>query len=535
MAALSDKSPAERLFEARDAYRSAFAMAILMMATPAVRTLAMWNVRSTSMAPTSGALFAIGLGMLVFLVSRRRRPEQTHALALTLIMTVPLLGLLPFTFVRWATLGRPWEAFEVAPFLFVCSALIIPRFFLLGTALNVAVLLEVLLGMHLQRRMGVLPELQPRGEPAITILFFVVGTGLVGLRAWRGRLIERHLRLEGEVLAMRRSAAQLQEVRGDFEKVLQRTAGELERATSQQSGNRHLAQMRRSLDRLLGTTRQLAELSEPPEATADREAALYAEDAQRGVMLLAGLFAFACPIFSVVYSDPDLGQLSRQLLVAGAIGFIAFVELVRTRRRPSAKRAAFWFLVLILPWFYFFAYAISLWSHQTRPAQAFVVPKIVMACMTLVVSGNRWIGRIVNAVLCVESFVLYYALGLSSLPRQVSAAEPWQTLLFAALGIALLSLGEERRLASVRILRAEAEQGALVRRTTIYLALRDQMNSPLQSLVLSNTLVGVHPELSAAIEQLVALARELPEERAVEGSGLVGPSLDGAEELRRRV
>jgi hypothetical protein len=126
---------------------------------------------------------------------------------------------------------------------------------------------------------------------------------------------------------------------------------------------------------------------------------------------------------------------------------------------------------------------------------------------------------------------------------RISWSEPWLTLLFGALGIALLNLSEERRLASVLVLRAEAEQTALLRRTMVYLALRDQINSPLQSLAMSASLFGGqrgegvvpdHAELSGAVEQLVALSRKLPREDAVEKSGLIGVSLDSAAELRPR-
>jgi hypothetical protein len=437
---------------------------------------------------------------------------------------------------RWAALGDPWEAFQVGPFLLACSAMIIPRFFVLGAAFNVVVLLEVLVGMHLQRRMGVPPNLQPMGEPAVTILFFVVGMALVGLRAWRHRLIARHLRLEGEVLAMRRSVDQLQSVRRSFEEVLQRIAGGLERLAAPPEGKRPFEQMRRSIDRLVGTTRKLRDLSPPTEAQGnDAEADLHARDAQRGATVLAAIFGIGCPIFAVVFASLPVGSFFRLLLVDGGISLVALFALLATRRRPSWKRGTVWFVVLIVPWFYLVAYSTTQYPLQPRPFHLFLVPKLLMACMTLVASRNLWLGRILNAALCLESVVLFYAFHLSALHDRVSPTEPWQTLLYGALGIALLSLGEERRLASVRVLRAEAEQAALLRSATIYLALRDQLNSPLQSLVLNSNLMGGDAELGSAIDQLVALARQLPEEKAVERSGLVDVSLDGEAELRRRV
>jgi hypothetical protein len=529
------KSPAERLFEARDAYRSAVVMASLMVATPVVRTLTTWRLRTPSTYLTSGSLTVLGLGVLAFLIRRRRRPETTHALALTLMMTVPLLFLVPHLFVRWATLGHPWEAFQVGSFLLAGSAMIIPRFFALGAAFNVIVLADVLLGMHLQRRMGVPPELQPIAEPAITVLFFFVGMALVGLRAWRHRLIERHLRLEGEVLAMRRSADRLQSVRRSFEALLQRITGELERLAAQAEG-KPFEQIERSIDRLMGTTRKLGDLSPPTEVSSiDAEEDLYARDAQRGATVLAAIFAIGCPTFAVVFSDLPLGPLPWLLLCDGGLGLVALLALLATRRRPSWKRGTAWFIVLTVPWFCLVAYNTTLYPHQTRPFHLFLVPKMIMVCMTLVVSRNLWLGRILNAALCLEAVVLFYVFRLGALQDRVSPTEPWQTLLYGALGIALLSLAEERRLASLRVLRAEAEQAALLRSATIYVALRDQLNSPLQSLVLNASLLGGQAELGSAIDQLVALARQLPEERAVERSGLVDVSLDGAAELRRRV
>jgi hypothetical protein len=222
------------------------------------------------------------------------------------------------------------------------------------------------------------------------------------------------------------------------------------------------------------------------------------------------------------------------LLSETALSGLVLLELLRTRRRPSWWRSTLLLLLLIVPWFFLFARATIEFAQQPQPFVLFAGPKLLMACMTLMLSRNIWLGVGLTLAVLGESLVLFFALHLSSL-SSVSWAEPGQTILYGLLGIALLGLAEERRRASVRALRAETELAALVRGTTIYLALRDQINTPLQTLVVGAGLLaashGRHADLERAVDELVALSLALPKEAAVEQAGLVGLSLDGAAEL----
>ncbi|MCU1282854.1 MAG: uncharacterized protein JWM53_6400, partial [bacterium] len=98
---------------------------------------------------------------------------------------------------------------------------------------------------------------------------------------------------------------------------------------------------------------------------------------------------------------------------------------------------------------------------------------------------------------------------------RISVVEPWVTLVFMAIGVAALLLRDQRRVASLAVLRAESQATALHRRAAMLLALRDQLNTPLQTLVLGATRLALHEpthdaaRLATALHRLVGLSREL--------------------------
>jgi hypothetical protein len=98
---------------------------------------------------------------------------------------------------------------------------------------------------------------------------------------------------------------------------------------------------------------------------------------------------------------------------------------------------------------------------------------------------------------------------------------------------------EQRRIASVRLLRAQWASAALQRQTLLLLALRDRINSPLQTLAIAAMLKpggsgAMLDGTQAAIERLVVLGRELNELTHEPLSVGSGTSFDAVAVLSRR-
>jgi hypothetical protein len=118
----------------------------------------------------------------------------------------------------------------------------------------------------------------------------------------------------------------------------------------------------------------------------------------------------------------------------------------------------------------------------------------------------------------------------------VPIAEPWTTVAFALVGLLLMGLREQRLVASIALVRAASRHAAVERRAHLLLALRDQLNSPLQALVLygaeaAKRSPACDPVLGAQVARLVAMSRRLG---AVGDAHRAGPvSFDGRAALRR--
>ncbi|HEX6837738.1 MAG TPA: hypothetical protein VF334_14260, partial [Polyangia bacterium] len=118
-------------------------------------------------------------------------------------------------------------------------------------------------------------------------------------------------------------------------------------------------------------------------------------------------------------------------------------------------------------------------------------------------------------VTAADALALYWMLGFGALKDRLSVTEPWTTLVFMAVGIVALLQRDQRRVASLALLRAEARASEQHRRAAMLLALRDQLNTPLQTLVIGAArLTARDPghdlsRVQAAIDRLVALSREL--------------------------
>ena len=85
------------------------------------------------------------------------------------------------------------------------------------------------------------------------------------------------------------------------------------------------------------------------------------------------------------------------------------------------------------------------------------------------------------------------------------------------IGLVSLFIVEQRQITSLKLLRAKVEVSAMHRRAVMFLALRDRLNSPLQTLVLGATAatesLALHPgvRVRESIDRLVDLSHDLSE------------------------
>src|SRR5262249_55669481 len=124
---------------------------------------------------------------------------------------------------------------------------------------------------------------------------------------------------------------------------------------------------------------------------------------------------------------------------------------------------------------------------------------------------------------------------------RIPMSEPWTLLIYLLIAGALLVMREQRRVASIRILRADRERAALTRQAGVVLALLDQLGTPLQTLTISTAMVfrqqPDHPErkgLELALERISSLRRRLPKitPQTYGSLGVSGLSVDAESELR---
>jgi len=189
--------------------------------------------------------------------------------------------------------------------------------------------------------------------------------------------------------------------------------------------------------------------------------------------------------------------------------------IVATWRRPSELRGRVALLFL-------FAVTLTVISvdqvpylHVNRPFTPFLGHKILVVTLGIAAAGWSSMGLPLIVATTVDAVALYYILGFAALKDRIELVEPWAMIIFAVVGLVALAMRDQRRVASLVVLREESAATELHRRATMLLALRDQLNSPLQTLVAGEaraTVAARDADVAAlrdGIARLVALSREL--------------------------
>jgi hypothetical protein len=236
-----------------------------------------------------------------------------------------------------------------------------------------------------------------------------------------------------------------------------------------------------------------------------------------------------------------LSDTSTALFVAKAVTDSALLSfLVRTRHRPSSRRAVCAVLIVFATSLPIATYNQVLLLQTDRPYAPFLGHKLLMVSLGLTVASRFRLGAILIAVTAVSAAAVWFILDLGSRRDVLPLAEPWITLSFTFIGLVSARILDHRRVASIRLLRAEAEASALYRRARMLVALRDRLNSPLQTLVLGMSsrisLVAGNrtDEVVTPVEQLIALSHELGDLDWLVPLASRHASLDADGELRRQ-
>jgi hypothetical protein len=198
------------------------------------------------------------------------------------------------------------------------------------------------------------------------------------------------------------------------------------------------------------------------------------------------------------------------------------VLLVR-RQRLRADLIEACFAGAVLPFLPIFAVA----EHAMTGAGLVWVPmtghRLVMLALGVLAPTGLWLGGGLIAAFALEAVVLWYALGLGHHPGVRSPWEPWVTLIYGGVALAMLAYRVRTFTIELELRQARAEAEALERLARLFLAVRDATNTPLQTLELGLALLRKRgPELASSLA---------PMERAVERLRLLAQRLGIADPL----
>ena len=448
--------------------------------------------------------------LLVYLVRVRAHPDRKSAETITAVLIVYALLLLPWTTIVWCRLGRPVEAFTVPQAAIVSIALVVPARWRYGFATIGLFIAEALFAYVYPRYLG-LDQLIPVTEPMATLGFGALGIGIFILRRRRRDLVRQHVRVQAELTALKRIRPQLEHAREELAAQVSTLASELDiTADSSSVASRalnRLADLRGRLDHLVST--------ESEESAHDVETRMLDHDAQLSATVLVAIAAaVAVPMNLLIHAQVGDGSTLQFIPLYAVTGPTLFV-LVTTRARPSLRRAlwaTFAVVAIALPITTYNQY----WLRELgRPFMPFLGHKLLMGILGLTLATRLRISVALIVAIAASAIVTWFVLDLGSRHDIIVYVEPWMTLMYMLIGLVSLFIREEWQIASIQLVRAQTEASAMRRRALMFLAVRDRLNSPLQTLAVGAA--GATLDLPArnvervetAVDRLVALSQEL--------------------------
>ncbi|WP_235217110.1 hypothetical protein [Archangium violaceum] len=201
----------------------------------------------------------------------------------------------------------------------------------------------------------------------------------------------------------------------------------------------------------------------------------------------------------------------RLLHVLWVLGVLGVLFARRSRLTPRLIHGGFAAATVpFLPIFalaeYFMAGSGLIWVPMTGH-------RLVMLAMGVLAPTGLWLGGGLIASFALEAAVLWFALGLGGHPGVRSPWEPWVTLVYGGVALAILAYRVRSQNIELKLREVRAEAEALERLARLFIAVRDATNTPLQTLELSIALLrqrspGSEPTI-AAMERAVHRIRSL--------------------------
>lgn len=469
---------------------------------------------------------------LVYFIATRQRRNRRAAIVFSALAIAYTLLLLPWTAIVWCRLGRPLEAFTVPQAATVTMPLIIPTVWPLGVAVMSAFFGECLFVYFYAHHVG-LGALVPITEPLGSVCFALLGVSLFMMSAGRRALARRHTRVQGELDALARLTPLFADVRDEL--------GAGVAAIGTEAGAAPAAgRLGRTLGRLDEVRARLAQLlgsAAPTESTRAAERRLLDGDAQYVVSVFTGVVAVLLSLVLLLRWPPSM-RIALPTIVATSFSWLLLAYLVGTRRRPSERRATGVLLLqfaMLLP---LVTYNQVVLAVLPRPHAPFLGHRVLMIALGLAAATRRWLGVVLILVTAAVALAEYFALDLGLHKELIPLSSPWVLVVYVLIALISSRMREQRRLASVQLLRAETEATAMHRRATMLLALCDRLNTPLQTLVIAAELgEGERPpesqaRLRAAVDRLVALSQRLADRNALVPAESRSTSFDADAELR---
>jgi hypothetical protein len=529
--------PEESQIATRDAHRSATLLAFLMFLWGA---LSLELVRDDPFLRLHTILAGVSALALAVLLWRWKRPNAQLASALSAVLIAYALILLPWIAMGWCRQGRPVEAFTVPEVAMVSIALIIPRPLWIGAVTMGLFALEGVFVIEYARHLG-LADRVPINEPFASMVCAALGIGFLVLRRRRRVLTRQHIVIQGEVAALRRMAPLFVGVRDELSAQLAVLANATEGRTDAPSQSLHravgrLTDVGASLEGLVKDEAPAvpAQAQESAAAASDTEKALLDRDAWNGATVLVTVTLVGISlILSISHQGLDQRGLRLNLVVLlFAVALLGYLVVSRLR---FGGRGGIWAVVaLTLVFLPVASYNQAVLAHSDRPYVALLGHKLVMVALAMIAASRFRIGLALIVATAVNAMALFYVLHLGAHKELIPFAEPWEVLVFLLIAVIALRMREQRLIASVRLLRAEAEVSSLQRRAAMFLALCDRLNSPLQTLVIGASAAESQP-VNDAVARLVELSRRIGELSAMVPQGSQRASFDAEAELRRRV
>lgn len=238
----------------------------------------------------------------------------------------------------------------------------------------------------------------------------------------------------------------------------------------------------------------------------------YETYAARQTTLLAACLVILLESGATVFQQSSNGEWLPWIYLAHATlaGLVALLLWRAPTADPRWSLAAFLAIALPLLPIYWFSQSRAIAAGMLW--QPVIGRKLILLGLTLLTPHSIAVAAVLLTIFLGECVILWVHLGLWTDRRWAAAGEPWVTILYVAITGLLLVLRWRNRRFELLLIQAQTEAKALRHLMQISLAVRDQVNTPLQSLELSIALLKKrHPEEQPALEKMDRSLRKLVE------------------------